>query len=61
MKRTRQAFSGSLLLAALIHLLAISASAGDEVDLSVVHRIKHEAFRNSQVMNHMFSLSDRFR
>ena len=60
MKRTPQAFSCSLLLAAFIPLLAIAAGADDDVDLSVVHRIKHEAFRNSQVMDHMFSLSDRF-
>ena len=44
-----------------VHVVAISASAAeDDVDLSVVHRIKHEAFRNSRVMNHMFNLSDRF-
>ncbi len=60
MNRTRQAFSSSLLLGAFVFLLAIATFADDDVDLSVVHRIKHEAFRNSQVMDHMFSLSDRF-
>jgi carboxypeptidase Q len=39
---------------------AACASADDKVDLAVVHRIKDEAFRNSQVMDHMFYLSDRF-
>jgi hypothetical protein len=42
-------------------LVALSpAHASDDVDLAVVHRIKNEAFRNSQVMDHMFALSDRF-
>jgi hypothetical protein len=36
------------------------AHADDDVDLAIVHRIKNEAFRNSQVMDHMFFLSDRF-
>jgi len=52
---------GILLVFAFVSYLAISpASADDDVDLAVVHRIKHEAFRNSQVMDHLFSLSDRF-
>ena len=51
----------SLLTFALVSFFAISAAgAEDDVDLSVVHRIKHEAFRNSQAMNHMFYLADRF-
>jgi len=42
-------------------LFALSpARANDDVDLAIVHRIKNEAFRNSQVMDHMFFLSDRF-
>ena len=32
--------------------------AADTVDLSVVHKIKQEAFENSQVMDHMFYLTD---
>ncbi|MFQ5719964.1 MAG: M28 family peptidase [Acidobacteriota bacterium] len=32
--------------------------AGEEVDLSVVHRIKEEAFRHSQVMEHLYHLAD---
>jgi hypothetical protein len=30
------------------------ALAGEDVDLIAVHRIKNEAFRNSQVMDHLF-------
>jgi hypothetical protein len=48
-------------LSLFVILLALSpAHASDDVDLAVVHRIKNEAFRNSQVMDHMFALSDRF-
>jgi carboxypeptidase Q len=32
--------------------------AAETVDLSVVHKIKQEAFENSQVMDHMFYLTD---
>jgi carboxypeptidase Q len=40
-------------------LLACGASApAEEVDLGVVHRIKAEAFQNSQVMEHLFWLTD---
>jgi carboxypeptidase Q len=56
-KRCRQL----TLVVAIVHVFAISpAFAEEDVDLSVVHRIKHEAFRNSQAMNHMLNLSDRF-
>jgi hypothetical protein len=52
---------GFKLLSLFVILFALSpAHAGDKVDLAVVHRIKNEAFRNSQVMDHMFFLSDRF-
>ncbi len=44
----------------VIFLALSSAHANDDVDLAIVHRIKNEAFRNSQVMDHMFYLSDRF-
>jgi len=38
---------------------AASAAAGqDAVDLSVVHRIKAEAFQNGKVMDHLFYLTD---
>jgi len=38
---------------------AASAAAGqDAVDLSVVHRIKAEAFQNGKVMDHLFFLTD---
>lgn len=34
------------------------ASAGDSADLEVVHRIKKEAFEKSQVMRHLFAMTD---
>ena len=37
---------------------AIAAAAEERVDLGVVHRIKDEAFRKSQVMDHLFYLTD---
>ncbi len=42
----------------LLLLIPFTSSTAEDVDLSVVHRIKAEAFRNSQVMDHMFHLSD---
>ncbi len=39
-------------------LAALSAFAEDKADLSVVHRIKDEAFARSQVMEHLFRLTD---
>jgi len=33
-------------------------AAGDQADLTVVHRIKTEAFENSRVMDHLFYLTD---
>lgn len=40
-------------------LVSISLSLGaEEIDLSVVHRIKDEAFRGSKVMDHLFFLTD---
>jgi carboxypeptidase Q len=48
-------------LSLVVIFVALSpAHADDDVDLAIVHRIKNEAFRNSQVMDHMFFLSDRF-
>jgi hypothetical protein len=37
---------------------AAVATAQDPVDLSVVHRIKAEAFQNGKVMDHLFFLTD---
>ena len=39
---------------------AVSAavSAGDSPDLEVVHRIKQEAFKHSQVMEHLFHMTE---
>jgi carboxypeptidase Q len=41
-------------------LLLVSATAvsADDVNLAIVHRIKAEAFQNSQVMDHLFYLTD---
>ena len=47
---------GLVLLAAGLSLCL--AHGGDDVDLNVVHRIKAEAFNNSQVMDHLFYLTD---
>ena len=43
----------------VVFLLACaSVAAADDVDLSVVHRIKQEAFQNGKVMDHLFFLTD---
>jgi carboxypeptidase Q len=44
----------------ILLLLAFAgvARADDKPDLAVIHRIKAEAFRNGQVMDHLFWLSD---
>src|SRR5947207_15552064 len=34
------------------------AGGADTVNLEVIHRIKAEAFNNSQVMDHLFQLTD---
>ncbi len=44
-------------LLVVVLFLAVPAFPED-VDLSVVHRIKAEAFRNSKVMDHLFLLTD---
>jgi hypothetical protein len=51
MKLVRCAFT-------LIALLPLQASAEEPVDLAVIHRIKAEAFQGSQVMDHLFYLTD---
>jgi carboxypeptidase Q len=44
---------------AIILLVSTLATAADETpDLTIVNRIKAEAFQNSQVMDHLFYLSD---
>ena len=45
-------------LAVLCVGLAASAAAEEKVDLSIVHRIKSEAFENSKVMEHLMYLTD---
>ena len=47
------------IIGGLLCTAAASAMAEERVDLAVVHAIKHEAFRNSQVMDHLFHLTDR--
>lgn len=51
--RTRLVVLGMTLV-----LLATLPAMAEEVDLAVVHRIKDEAFRHSQVMEHLFHLAD---
>lgn len=46
------------LLLALFLLAAAALSAAEDVDLDVVHRIRHEALTKSQVMDHLFQLVD---
>ena len=47
-------------LAAVACLVAatVAISAEEKVDLTIVNRIKSEAFQNSQVMDHLFYLAD---
>lgn len=42
----------------LLLLACCTSARAEEVDLAVVHRIKAEAFQGSQVMDHLFSLTD---
>ncbi|HZS54747.1 MAG TPA: M28 family peptidase [Bryobacteraceae bacterium] len=44
--------------AALLAAFALTVTAAETVDLSVANRIKAEAFQNSQVMDHLFYLTD---
>ena len=46
------------LLLTTITLVPLVLSGQDKVDLASVHRIKQEAFENSQVMEHLFYLVD---
>src|SRR5437016_468103 len=39
-------------------LWALPALAGPPVDLATAHRIRHEAFEGSQVMEHLYYLTD---
>jgi hypothetical protein len=38
--------------------VAAGRAGAEDVDLAVVHRIKAEAFQGSQVMDHLFYLTD---
>ena len=46
--------SRSLIAAAAVPLLCALGAAQEKVDLTVVNKIKAEAFENSQVMDHLF-------
>src|SRR2546422_10210432 len=50
--------SPALRIAFVLIPLAIQLHASENVDLAVIHRIKAEAFNNSQVMDHLFQLTD---
>ena len=54
MKRLASACAGILLFSSL----SVALQRGDSPDLAVVHRIRDEALKNSQVMKHMFYLTD---
>jgi carboxypeptidase Q len=51
--------TGTLLTVPLVTLLlSVSVIGQEAVDLNVVHRIRQEALQNSQVMEHLFYLTD---
>lgn len=50
-------FRRSIFLA-LATAMAVTLAIGEEVDLEVVHRIRHEALQESQVMDHLFYMVD---
>ncbi len=50
----------SIAVAFLCVLLSALAYAQERVDLNMIHRIKAEEFQNSQVMELMYSLTDRY-
>jgi carboxypeptidase Q len=50
--------SKTILLLSLVLCLALPAGANDGPNLEVVHRIKREAFDRSEVMKHLFYLTD---
>ena len=48
----------SLFITFLFLLIAVLAIPSNEIDLSVIHNIKQEAFQNGKVMDHLFYLTD---
>ena len=48
------------LAALLAGALTLTLAAQEKGDLDIVHRIKHEAFEKSQVMDHLAFLTDRY-
>ena len=55
---SRRTLTRALLSLALAGVPLWLLAAGEKLDLSVIHRIKSEAFENSKVMDHMFYLTD---
>src|SRR5678810_1280605 len=49
---------GPLVTAVLAAVVSTTLVAQEAVDLDVVHRIRTEALQNSQVMEHLFYLTD---
>ena len=45
-------------LASLLFTLTASAQEGERVDLGALNQIKDEAFQHSQVMEHLYSISE---
>lgn len=60
MYKSRFAFVAAVAALAMPFAAAPLAVAEERVDLDATHRIKAEAFENSQVMEHLFYLSDVF-
>ena len=50
----------SLLIPCTLAAVLCAAAADEKVDLKVVHQIRTEALQSSQVMNHLFRLTDVF-
>ena len=62
-RRGTAGLAGSILMAAMAAVMApgvarSAAPAPEEIDLEVVHRIKYEGFQHSQVMDHLYALTD---
>src|SRR5258705_8317411 len=58
MTTTRPVFAMRLAVLLLALVPAWSIAAEEKVDLTTIHRIKDEAFKDSKVMDHLFYLTD---
>ena len=56
--RARRSVPRALLLVTIAFAVSAPLVAQESVDLDVVHRIRQEALQNSQVMEHLFYLTD---